>query len=104
MTIVLWAVLLFYCYILTMSARKVWDELPLLAQIVLVPPALVGWVLDWSFNILVATVIFWEWPRSLGEVLTKRLKRHRAHPLPSWRKRLSDKVCRVLNLFDQGHC
>jgi hypothetical protein len=64
-----------------------------------------GVALDWLANFTVATVIFLEFPKSWGELVTGRLKRHCG--LLTWRGVLAKFVCtELLDRFDLTgkHC
>jgi len=69
------------------------------------PVVLVGIILDWLLNVIVGTVLFLEMPKSFGELVTARLKRH--CNLPTWRGAIAWWVChKLLNTFDPSgrHC
>jgi hypothetical protein len=69
-----------------------------------------GWLIpgvfcDWLLNMTVGTVLFLELPKSFGELLTPRLKRHCGKD--GWRGWLATGIChKMLDKFDPRgrHC
>lgn len=96
-------VLMFYGYIFTMSVKEQFKQLPPLAQAIAAPPAILSWLLDIVLNVVLLSVLFLEFPKEI--TMTRRMRRWQQmptlHPKKAfWAKR----VCKVLNLFDPGHC
>lgn len=64
-------------------------------------------LLDWLMNWTLATVYFWEFPKSWRELVTARLQRYRADGYPEGKKRkTANFICPALNIFDPTgkHC
>ena len=104
----LWAVplslaFLFYGYVFTMSVKDRYKELSRIAQAVSIPAVLLSYLLDVLLNVILLSVLFLEVPQEV--TITHRMKRWKqmtgSHPR---RAKLATSVCRVLNLFDPGHC
>lgn len=95
--------LLFYGYVFTMSVKERYKELSRVAQAVSIPAVLVSYLLDVLLNAILLSVLFLEVPQEV--TITHRMKRWKqmaaSHPR---RAKLATSVCRVLNLFDPGHC
>lgn len=95
---------LFYLlFVLTMAAKAAWPVLSLLPRLLLAPPALLAVAMDVFFNLVPATLIFFDLPHEL--MFTLRLDRYEAQGA-GWRYRVAIWICRnLLNPFQQGgHC
>lgn len=101
--IVLYVLVFYWCFVIAMAAKSVWMQLPIVAKIVLVIPALVGLFMDVFFNIFIATMIFGDLPKEW--TFTKRLDRYEletGHPIEN---KVAIYICRCLNPFQVGnHC
>lgn len=98
---------LFLLYVLTMSFKRAWPSMGIVAKACAVPVVVVGVVLDWLVNMLIGTVMFMDPPSAIGELLTGRLQRmRRDENALSWRYRLATYICQGLNNFDPSgeHC
>ncbi len=65
---------IFYLAVMSLSHAKKRGLLSTTALILGMPVLIVGYILDFFLNILVMTVVLWEWPRET--TVTARLKRH----------------------------
>jgi len=95
------ALMLFFPVLMTIWAKVkgTWLELP--AKIVLGLPY---WIVDWIFNWTVMTLVFWpDWPETIKEVTTKRMKRY-LKTRTGRRLKFAKFACAWLNRFDEGHC
>lgn len=75
-------------------------------SVLLATVVLPGVVLDWVGNFVLGTVLFLELPKSWGELITGRLKRHCCKG-DTWRSKLATFIChQMLDTFDPGgkHC
>lgn len=68
--------------------------------------------LDWLYNWSIASIVFMEFPRTPGELVTARMKRYKrdyqglTNPrfYEKWRFNLSIYLCRQLSHHDKNHC
>lgn len=83
----------------TYAHRK---QLPGALQVAVWPALIVGAIMDISFNITVASIIFLQFPPAW--TLTGRLHSNKLGP-DGYRKKVSCWVCRyMLDIFRRGHC
>ena len=64
------------------------------------PLLLLGALVDISFNLTWATLLFWQFPHEL--MFSQRVSKNRA--LPCYRGRLARFICNILNRFLADHC
>lgn len=90
-------------FVLTMAAKAAWPTLSIVPKVLLAPPAVLALLMDVIFNLIPATVIFFDLPHEL--LFTKRLDRYEAAG-SGWRYSVALWICRnLLNPFQQGgHC
>lgn len=95
--------LLFYGYVFTMSVKERFKELSRIAQWVSIPAVVLSYLLDVLLNVVLLSILFVEVPQEV--TITHRMRRWQGtaatHPR---RARLAASICRILNLFDPGHC
>lgn len=94
--------LLWLLFVVVMALKEKWHQLPLAIRILAIPAAMVGYVLDITFNLTMATILFLDFPKEF--TFSQRLSRYLA---TGGRRRLVAKwVCS--NLLDPletgGHC
>jgi hypothetical protein len=89
-----------WSYVAIMAAVAKRDELTLFWKVNLAPLAVLGYLLDVSFNLTFGTLIYAELPHEL--LFTDRSKRHKAGD--GRRKRIAEWFCRNLNVIDPEHC
>lgn len=99
----LYTYLFYLLFVVTMAAKGAWDQLSPVPRLLLIPAALVAVVMDMIFNLVPATLIFFDPPHEL--MFTKRLDRYEQQG-GSWRYRVAVWICQnLLNPFQQGgHC
>ena len=106
-TLPLWA--MWYLYIIVIGLYHVYlqKKLSKTALVLGFPAILVGAVLDWLINIVLATVWFLDLPKSPFELLTTRLSRYMKTGTKRQKKH-ANSICRkLLDVFDpnpEGHC
>lgn len=100
----LWA--FFYLYVLVMGFYRAHlsKKMTGITYLLALPALCVGYLVDALANVVLATVIFGEWPREM--LVTTRLTRHLTGP-PGWRRDLAADICAaLLDVFDPtgNHC
>ena len=100
---VIYTYLFYLLFVVTMAAKAAWDNLSIVPRVLLVPAALVAVLMDVFFNLVAATVIFFDLPREW--LFTQRLERYKAQGA-GWRYTLARWICQnLLDPFQQGgHC
>jgi len=106
---VIWVLLLFawmyagwILFITYAGVAAKWDILPHPLRVALIPVGAVGGAMDVTFNLTVATIVFFDLPHEF--TLTRRLARYKAGA-DGWRKDVAAWVCaRMLDVFQAGHC
>lgn len=108
LTPVVFLILLWYAYILIMGLYRahLLGRLTGLAKWLAYPAVLVGWLMDWLANVLIASVVFVELPHSWNELVTDRLSRYVKGPMGSRRTRALWVCTNLLDVFDPtgAHC
>jgi hypothetical protein len=100
----LWAFWALYVLVMGIYRAHLSKRLNLFTYFMSIPFVIFGIVVDVLANLLIATVVFWEWPREL--LVTDRLQRHNRTG-NGWRRKLSEKICSdLLDYFDPtgDHC
>lgn len=100
--------LLWYAYILIMGLyrAKLDNRLTTLTKTLAAPALVVGYLLDWLANWLIASFVFAEPPDEFLELVTDRLSRYLDKGY-GWRYRRAKWVCEnLLDFFDPrgSHC
>lgn len=102
--LVVWLTFVFYLAIMHLIPHK--ESLSMPAKILAYPALYAGFVLDFILNVVVATVLFLDFPREA--LFTHRLKRYLyGMDTPRWREDLAAWFCsKLLNQFDPSgkHC
>lgn len=95
--LIVWALWVFYLASMSLSRAKSEGTLSTPAYIAGYPVLLVGLLLDLLVNIIIFTVILFEWPKEL--TVTRRLKRHIR--LDGWRGKIATWLAKyILDPFD----
>jgi len=89
-------------FIIYAGVAAKWDQLRPGLRLSLIPVGVIGAIMDVSFNLTVATVLFLQLPSTF--TLTARMAKNKSGP-DGWRKELSSWVCmNMLDVFQAGHC
>lgn len=70
------------------------------------PAVAIGLLMDWLSNWTIATLLFWELPKSPNELVTTRLSRY-VYSDSGWRLKCAEWICHnLLDIFDPSgkHC
>lgn len=88
-----------WAYVAIMAARAVLerDELTVYWWVLLLPLAVLGFVMDFAFNVLIGTAVFLEPPKEL--LFSSRVQRH-VDESNGWRLHVALFFARQLNVFD----
>jgi len=90
-------------FVVTMAAKAAWSQLSIVPRVLLFVPALVAVMLDVTFNLTLATVLFVDHPQEW--MFTQRLNRYK-YGDSEWRTTVAVWICK--NLLDPfqsgGHC
>lgn len=105
---VIFLILLWYAYILVMGLYRahLMGRLHGLAKWLAYPAVIVGWLMDWLANVVIASVVFAEPPARWNELVTDRLSRYVRGPMGR-RRTLALWVCvHLLDYIDPTgtHC
>ena len=105
---VIFLILLWYAYILVMGLYRahLMGRLNGLAKWLAYPAVIVGWLMDWLANVLIATVVFAELPQAWNELVTDRLSRYVKGPMGRQRTKALWVCTHLLDVFDPtgAHC
>jgi hypothetical protein len=89
-------------FIIYAGVAAKWNALPHPLRWLFIPVGIFGGLLDVSFNLTIATLLFLELPTTW--TLTARMAKNKAGP-DGWRKDVSAWVCKnMLDVFQAGHC
>ena len=92
-----WTLWVFYLACMNLSKARSEGTLSTVAYIVGYPVLIIGLLLDFLVNVVVFTVILFEWPKEL--TVTRRLKRH--IKLGGWRAKVAAWLAKyILDPFD----
>jgi len=90
-------------FVVTMAAKAAWVQLSLVPRVLLFIPAVVAVLLDVTFNLSLATILFVDRPQEW--MFTQRLNRYK-YGDSEWRTTVAVWICK--NLLDPfqsgGHC
>ena len=90
-------------FVVTMAAKAAWLQLSLVPRVLLFIPAVVAVLLDVTFNLTLATILFVDRPQEW--TFTQRLNRYK-YGDSEWRTTVAVWICK--NLLDPfqsgGHC
>lgn len=89
----------FLCYV---ALWPVWRQLPLLAQIFLVPLA-AFYLVDVFMRVVFGTIIFRDWPTLRTITVTELCNKYCTRP-GDYRYRIARGLCRILNIIQPSHC
>lgn len=104
MTLIFAYIYCFYLlFVVTMAAKAAWPILTVVPRVLLLPAALLAVAMDVTFNVIIATVIFFDPPQEW--MFTQRLNRYKIEDA-GWRTVVAKWLC--FNLLDPfqtgGHC
>lgn len=106
--VAVYLVLFWYAYILVMGLYRahLMGRLTGLAKVLAYPAVIVGWLMDWLANVLIASIVFTELPQSWDELVTDRLSRYVKGPMGRRRTRALWVCTNLLDYFDPTgrHC
>lgn len=99
--LLVYALWVFYLAVMNLKRAKDAGSLRPWAKRLGAPVLLVGYLLDVLANLIVFTVLMFEWPREW--LVTDRLKRHKLGT--GWRSNVAQWFCRdLLDTFDPSGC
>lgn len=102
MILIAYTYIFWLLFIVVMAGKAAWPQLPIVARVLLAPAALVGYLMDVFFNLVIATILFLDLPREW--TFTERLDRYKQEG--GWRGDVAKWICS--NLLDPfqvgGHC
>ena len=106
--VLVYLIIFWYVYILVMGLYRahLLGRLTGLAKWMAYPAVIVGWLMDWLANVLIASIVFGELPHAWNELVTDRLSRYVKGPMGRQRTRALWVCSNLLDYFDPTgkHC
>jgi len=103
----LWSLWYLYLIVMSLYRARLMGRLSTNATVLGYPALMIGLAMDWLINWTVATIWFWELPKTPLELVTGRLQRYIAGPAGRKQKHARIVCSHFLDPFDpnpEGHC